>query len=106
MKKLLTIFAVLATLASACPPLKVKGLPDQIIQKDDWVLKIWVTAKGTRSQGHVSHLYHNGKEICPRNGINKIDTPLGKLQYVKGKMPWNWRGWKPLNKKRFLLIAP
>lgn len=104
MKKLFTLFMALTTIAIACPPKSLKGEPDQTIQKEGWVLKVWVTAKGTRSEGHVSHLYHDGKEVCPINGTNDIVTPLGKLHYFKNRMPWGWHGWKLVSKP--LLIAP
>ncbi len=104
MKKLFSSMIILGALAVACPPQTMQGTPDQTIQKEGWVLKVWVTAKGTRSEGHVAHLYHNGVEVCPVNGVNEIVTPLGKLHYKEGNKPWDWHGWKLIKKR--LLIAP
>lgn len=104
MKKGLTCLVVLNVLAFSCPPRSVHGASDRIIQKDGWVLEIWVTAKGTRSEGHVSHLYHNGSEVCPVNGKMKITTPLGTLRYVDGPYRWGWHGWKPVSKR--IMIGP
>jgi len=94
----------LGVMTFACPPRIIHDLPDRIVQKDGWVLKIWVTAKGTRSEGHVSHLYHNGSEVCPVNGKIEIVTPLGKLHYVDAPYRWGWHGWKPVSKR--VLIGP
>ncbi len=95
---------ILSALVFACPPRTLHGAPDRVIQKNGWALKIWVTAKGTRSEGHVTHLYHNGTEVCPVNGKMEISTPLGTLRYFDAAQRWGWHGWKPVSKR--LLIAP
>ncbi len=97
MKRGLMVLFAFSILIFACPPPPVSQTPDRVIEKKGWVLEIWVTAKGTRSEGHVTHLYHNGSEVCPIGGKREIVTPLGKLRYIEGKMPWNWHGWKPVS---------
>lgn len=104
MKKILLSLIIPGMLVVACPPRTVQGAPYKVLRKDGWELKVWVTAKGTRSEGQVSHLYHNGTEVCPVNGKNEMNTPLGRLQYVEGKMPWGWHGWKPVSKR--VLMGP
>ena len=101
-KGLLSII-ILSIFSLACPPSEVKGEPTQVIQKDKWVLKVWVTAKGTRSEGHTTHLYHNNKEVCPVEGQNTLKTPLGKLKYIENSKPWGWHGWK-MSEKRIPII--
>ncbi len=103
-KGLLTVMA-LGMFVFACPPNEIDAKPDQVLQKDQWVLKVWVTAKGTRSEGHIAHLYHKGKEVCPIKETDELNTPLGKLKYINGSTPWDWHGWKVV-KKRLPLIKP
>ncbi len=80
---------------AVCPQQKTCGDPDKILQKNSWVLKIWITAKGTRSEGRIGRLYHNKKEVCPKDGEKQINTPLGKLIYQNPQYLWGWHGWKP-----------
>ncbi len=109
MKKTIAILIAVAGMAAnaACPPAKIDAEPDKTLKKDGWVLKIWVTAKGTRSEGRVSHLYHNGQEICPNGNHMSISTPLGTLKYSDAPYRWGWHGWKPIDTAgKRLLIAP
>lgn len=104
MRKGLIGLIAMSVVTLACPPRTLHGAADRIVRKDGWVLKIWVTAKGTRSEGHISHLYHNGSEVCPVNGKMKITTPLGTLRYLDAPHRWGWHGWEPVSKR--VLIAP
>ncbi len=94
MKKMLVLFGVFGVLSIACPPRYVGGAPDKVLRQNGWTYKVWVTARGTRSEGHVAHLYRYGKEICPRNGRRYISTPFGKMFYKESRYPWGWHGWQ------------
>jgi len=101
MKKYIYMVAlgVLTTTAmfADCPPAYIKGDADKIVSKEGWTLKVWITAKGTRSEGRVSHLYHTREEVCPVKNKTIITTPLGKLKYVDSPYRWGWHGWKSIN---------
>ena len=106
-KSALALLAVAGIMASAgCPPKTISTAPDKVISKAGWALKIWVTAKGTRSEGRVSHLYYNGKEVCPEGDKVNISTPLGVMKYSDPPYLWGWHGWKPVDAKRFPAIGP
>lgn len=107
-KYLLSIVLTGSMLFASCPPADMAGPPDKTLSKDAWVLKVWVTAKGTRSEGRVSHLYHNGHEVCPSENQTTLPTPLGTLKYVDAPYAWGWHGWKPLRTsgKRFPVLGP
>ena len=96
MEKRVFIYLSLGAFLLACPPKVIDKAPDKILHKNGWSLKIWVTAKGTRSEGQIAHLYHYGKEVCPKNGNYYLTTPLGKLLYKENRFPWGWHGWKPI----------
>jgi len=90
----LTIIGFL-TISFACPPYKTPDRePDKLISKDNWVLKIWINSKGSRSEGRYSYLYHKNKEVCPNDIKKEIDTPLGSLKYIENRYRWGWHGWK------------
>ncbi len=91
MKRVMFCIIAIGVLYGGCPPKQIHRKPDKVLSKNGWTLKIWITAKGTRSQGYVSHLYYKGKEICPKNWLI---TPFGKLQYKDSKYPWGWHGWE------------
>jgi hypothetical protein len=99
MKKIIALFLVGGVIGvnAVCPPTKMKTESSKTIKKDGWVLKIWVTAKGTRSEGRVSHLYHNGQEVCPSGNHMSISTPLGTLEYIDAPYRWGWHGWKQVD---------
>jgi len=96
MKKILVLLlgAWLANGWASCPPRDLAVKPDKVVSKNGWKLKIWVTAKGTRSEGRIARLYHHGKEICPQGGKEQIVTPIGTLMYQDPKPLWGWHGWK------------
>lgn len=91
----------------ACPPKGYDSLkhrePDIVKQSDGWVYKEWVTAKGTRSEGHTAMLFHNGKAVCPDGKDTILDTPFGAYVYKEGHRRWGWHGWQPLAPKRLLI---
>jgi hypothetical protein len=85
---------------AACPPKNVSGEPDTVKEKAGWTLKTWITSRGTRSEGRISRLYHNGTEVCPEKGRNEISTPLGTFIYKDPSYLWGWHGWQPVEKGR------
>ena len=69
---------------------------DVIYQKDAWRLEIFLTSKGTRSQGSMGTLSHKGTPVAGKMGEVK-DIAIGKVQY-KGpesgrKQLWDSTGW-------------
>lgn|GEM_PF-1967750 len=56
------------------------GTPDVLYKAPDWQLNVYLTHKGSRSQGSHGVLLKNGK---PVNGTKKetLDTAIGKVQY-------------------------
>ena len=95
MRKIFIVLILVVMVSAGCPPRAAKGDPDTVLKKNGWELRIWITAKGTRSEGRVSRLYRNGKEICPQNGQTRIDAPLGQLKYEDSPYLWGWHGWEP-----------
>ena len=95
-KILLSLVIVGSLLAAGCPPKTPDTIPDKIMKSEGWVLKIWVTQKGTRSEGHYALLSRQGQTVCPDGNHTTIETPLGKLEYRENPYPWSWHGWKPL----------
>jgi hypothetical protein len=77
---------------------EINKKPEKILQKNGWVLKVWITAKGTRSEGKLSRLYHHGKEIFPQNENKQISTPIGDFIYQN---PQYLMGMARLEAKRF-----
>lgn len=73
------------------------GNPDTVYAASDWVLNIYLTQKGTRSQGSHGSLSFKGKEISGKPGeIKKI--PIGTVEYTgsaheKSNL-WDASGWK------------
>ncbi len=74
-------------------PKEVKQKPDFLYTKKGWALKIWYTAKGSRSEGTFGKLYHNGKEIIPKIKNEELQTPLGTLHYETSNVLWGSHGW-------------
>ncbi len=104
MKKLIvsSLFACVMLPAQCPPPPSTlwQRAPDRILKEEGWVLRIWITAKGTRSEGLHGRLYHEGREICPAEGNATLTTPLGRLHYRVSPMPWGWHGWQPVKRRR------
>jgi hypothetical protein len=101
--KILSLLAAGTLLGAQCPPPPSalwKRAPDRELKKEGWVLRIWITAKGTRSEGRHGRLYHEGREICPAEGNATLATPLGRLRYRVSPMPWGWHGWQPVENER------
>jgi len=74
-------------------PKEVKQKPDFTYTKKGWKLKIWYTAKGSRSEGTFGKLYHKGKEVYPKMKNEVLQTPLGKLHFMSSDLPWGAHGW-------------
>ncbi len=68
---------------------------DRILKKDGWELKVWITGKGSRSQGEYSILTHNGEEVCPQKKDEILITPIGIMKYIDSHLVWGWHGWYP-----------
>jgi hypothetical protein len=94
MRKLLSLLIVGSFLFGECLIKAPESAPDKILKKDGWVYKVWITAKGTRSQGYISKLYFKDKEVCPKRAGDTILTPFGEMFYDYDKMPWGWHGWR------------
>ncbi len=56
------------------------GKADIVYKKDAWRLNVYITQKGSRSQGSHGILLKNGKQV---NGKNRetLETAVGTLQY-------------------------
>ncbi len=107
-KKIATVVLVCSIYAlGACPPEGYDRLknhqPDIVKQSDGWIYKEWITAKGTRSEGHTAMLFHNGRLVCPDDKDEILSTPLGSYIYKEAKRRWGWHGWQPLLPKRLLI---
>ncbi len=104
MKKLL--FSILAAgimALNACPPKNINAKPEEVHQKGEWLYKVWVVHKGTRSEGHYAHLYKNGEEVCQKKKKKEIITPFGIMIYFNSKHVWGWHGWRVKSQKRVLI---
>jgi len=93
MKKVLLLLVISGFIFGECLVQAPDSAPDKVFKKDGWVYKVWITAKGTRSQGYLSKLYFKNKEVCPKEIGETILTPFGELFYQYNKMPWGWHGW-------------
>ncbi len=93
----LTLFSyaeINATVQKNLPePKEVQHKPNFIYQKEGWELKIWYTAKGSKSEGTFGKLYHKGKELLPEKEGEEIQTPFGKLHFITSCFLWGVHGW-------------
>ena len=97
-------FGILALLSgwlyAACPPY-YRTIPhrsaDFTYEKGGWELRVWYLQKGTRSEGKLGVLSHDGREVCPRRDGDLIDTPLGRLHFNGHGPIWSFRGWSFAN---------
>nr|WP_320015677.1 hypothetical protein [uncultured Desulfobacter sp.] len=69
---------------------------DIVYRKDAWRLNVYITQKGSRSQGSHGILLKNGKQVNGKNG-EALETAIGTLQY-KGPFGmrahlWDNTGW-------------
>jgi len=102
-RKILSFVFAYTLLAAQCPPSPSQlwqRTPDSVLKKGGWALRIWITAKGTRSEGRHGRLYHEGREICPTEENATLTTPLGRLRYRVSPMPWGWHGWQPMKRRQ------
>ena len=74
-------------------PAEVLHKPDFIYKKKGWELKIWYTAKGSRSEGTFGKLYHNGKEVRLEKEGETCQTPFGELHFITSGFLWGAHGW-------------
>ena len=79
-------------------------MPERIYEKEGWKLIVYVTNKGSRSQGIHGDLYHDGKKIEGNRG-QAIKTPLGEIYYHGSEMErahlWDTTGWTISGKSGF-----
>ncbi|MEH0022191.1 MAG: hypothetical protein V6Z89_21235 [Desulfobacter sp.] len=73
------------------------GRADWIYQGGDWVLNLYLTQKGTRSQGSHGILIFEGKEVSGTRGETRA-LPIGTVQY-QGTLQsrtnlWDSTGWQ------------
>ena len=82
-------------------------MPERIYEKGGWKLIVYVTNKGSRSQGIHGDLYHNGKRIDGNRG-QSINTPLGEIYYHGSEMEranlWDTTGWTISGKSGFFSL--
>ena len=74
----------------------LKQIPERIYKKNGWTLIVYITNKGSRSQGIHGNLYHNGQRVDGQRG-KTIATPLGEVYYHGSEMErahlWDTTGW-------------
>ena len=70
--------------------------PDKIVSDGDWELRIYYTAKGTRSEGIRGALRKNGQLVpAPSEEHEILKTPLGRLKFYVHLSAWSPWGWLP-----------
>lgn len=73
------------------------GRPDWVYQASDWVLNLYITQKGTRSQGSHGILVFEGDEVRGEPGEVRA-LPIGKVEYngpEEGRSQlWDNTGWQ------------
>ena len=77
--------------------LDFSGRADWIYQASDWVLNLYITQKGTRSQGSHGVLIFEGNEVSGIRGETRA-LPIGTVQYhgsaeAKANL-WDDTGWQ------------
>jgi len=77
-----------------------EGRADKMYVSSDWVLNIYITQKGTRSQGSHGSLLFKGKAVSGKQGETK-NLPIGTVQYkgpahAKANL-WDASGWQMMN---------
>lgn len=90
------------------PPLQtLKQMPEQIYEKEGWKLIVYITNKGSRSQGIHGNLYHDGQQVEGKRG-QIIVTPLGEIYYHGSEMErahlWDTTGWTISGKSGFFAL--
>jgi hypothetical protein len=79
-------------------------MPERIYEKEGWKLVVYITNKGTRSQGIHGDLYHNTQKVAGKRG-ETLTTPLGEIYYHGSEMErahlWDTTGWTITGKSGF-----
>ena len=79
-------------------------MPERIHEKEGWKLVVYITNKGTRSQGIHGDLFYDGKKVDGKRG-EAITTPLGEVYYHGSEMErahlWDTTGWTITGKSGF-----
>ncbi|BCS96161.1 hypothetical protein DSLASN_17930 [Desulfoluna limicola] len=79
-------------------------MPERIYEKEGWKLVVYITNKGTRSQGIHGDLFYNDKQVDGKRG-QIIATPLGEVHYHGSEMErahlWDTTGWTISGKSGF-----
>lgn len=83
-------------------------IPERIYEKDGWKLVVYVTNKGSRSQGIHGDLYYKGEKVDGKRG-QTITTPLGEVHYHGSEMErahlWDTTGWTITGKSGFFNLS-
>lgn len=83
-------------------------MPERIYEKEGWKLVVYVTNKGTRSQGIHGDLFHNGSPVSGKKG-ETLTTPLGELYYHGSEMEranlWDTTGWTITGQSGFFNLS-
>jgi len=83
-------------------------MPERIYEKEGWKLVVYVTNKGTRSQGIHGDLFHNGTPVSGKRG-QTLTTPLGDVYYHGSEMEranlWDTTGWTISGKSGFFNLS-
>ena len=79
-------------------------MPERIYEKEGWKLVVYITNKGSRSQGIHGDLFYDGKKVDGKRG-EAIATPLGDVYYHGSEMErahlWDTTGWTISGKSGF-----
>lgn len=79
-------------------------MPERIYEKEGWKLVVYITNKGTRSQGIHGDLFYKDKIVDGKRG-QTITTPLGEVHYHGSEMErahlWDTTGWTISGKSGF-----
>lgn len=82
-------------------------MPERIYEKEGWQLVVFVTNKGSRSQGIHGDLYYNGQKVDGKRG-QTLTTPLGEIFYHGSEMEranlWDTTGWTISGKSGFFTL--
>ena len=78
-------------------PSQFTGRADWVYKASDWVLNLYITNKGTRSQGSHGVLFFEGKKIDGTPGETRA-LPIGTVEYngseqVRAHL-WDNSGWQ------------
>lgn len=82
-------------------------MPERIYEAEGWKLVVYITNKGTRSQGIHGDLFHDGAKVYGKRG-QTLTTPLGEVRYHGSEMErahlWDTTGWTITGKSGFFSL--